>query len=105
MRVRNIYISSFLVVLMLLVASSCSTKKNKWNRRVFHNLTGHYNAYFNGDQALKDAIKDIEINHNDDYTEVLDVYPVGTTETIMSASANLDRSVEKASLVIHKHSM
>ncbi len=90
---------------MLFIGSSCSTKKNKWNRRVYHNLTGHYNAYFNGEQALKEAIKDIEANHKDDYTEILDVYPVGTAETIMSSSSNLDRAIEKASLVVHKHSM
>ena len=72
---------------------------------MFHNITGHYNAYFNGEQALKEAITDIEKTHIDDYTEVLDVYPIGTTETIMSASSKLDRTIEKASLVIHKHSM
>ncbi len=89
----------------MLIGSSCSTKKNKWNRRVFHNLTAHYNAYFNGEEALKEAIKQVEESHLDDYNEVLSVYPVGTTETIMSASTNLDRTIEKASLVIHKHSM
>ncbi|MCK5847243.1 MAG: hypothetical protein KAG84_07385 [Bacteroidales bacterium] len=105
MKIRNIYISSFLIILLLIFGSSCSTKKNKWNRRAFHNVTAHYNAYFNGEQALKEAKKNIEENHIDDYTEVLDVFPLGTTESIMSASSNLDRSITKASLVIHKHSM
>ena len=72
---------------------------------MYHNLTAHYNAYFNGEQALKEAVTEIEKTHKDDYTEVLDVYPVGTVETIMSSSSKLDRTIEKASIVIHKHSM
>jgi len=90
---------------LIFLTSACSTKKNKWNRRAYHNLTAHYNGYYNGEQALKEAITDIEKAHIDDYTEVLDVYPIGTTETLMGASSKLDRTIEKASLVIHKHSM
>jgi tetratricopeptide (TPR) repeat protein len=92
-------------LLLSLVVSSCSTKKNKWNRRVYHNLTAHYNAYFNGVEALKEAKENIAEAHVDDYTQVLDVFQLGTKDAAMASAANLDRAVMKASLVIHKHSM
>ena len=105
LKIRNIHIVTIIGLVLLIFIGSCSTKKNKWNRRFYHNLTAHYNAYFNGNEALKEAVKDIETNNIDDYSEVLNVYPLGNAQTIMSSSSNLDRSVKKASIVIHKHSM
>lgn len=105
MNLRKIYNIFFLGILIAIIASSCSTKKNKWNRRVYHNITAHYNAYFNGVEALKDAKKDIATSHVDDYTQVLDVFQLGTKENVLASAPNLDRAIMKASLVIHKHSM
>lgn len=105
MNIRKIYILLFTGTLLIFLATSCSTKKNKWNRRVYHNLTGHYNAYFNGNEALKVAVKDISLAHVDDYTEVLDVFPLGTPEVAMASVTDLDRTIMKASLVVHNHSM
>ncbi len=105
MNLRKIHKILFLGFLLILIASACSTKKNKWNRRVYHNLTAHYNAYFNGVEALKEAKEDIAANNIDDYTQVLNVFQLGTKESVMSSATNLDRAVMKASLVIHKHSM
>ena len=42
-------------VIALLLLSGCSTKKNTLTRRMYHNLTSHYNIYFNGDMAIKDG--------------------------------------------------
>jgi TolA-binding protein len=91
--------------MLLFLTPSCSTKKNKWNRRVYHNLTAHYNAYYNGQVSLKEAIADIEDQNKDDYTQVLDVFQLGTDEQVKSAYSKLDRAMLKASIVIHKHSM
>ena len=90
MRLRHIHILIILGLIGVFAVSSCSTKKNKWNRRVFHNITGHYNAYFNGNESLKEAIKDIASSHKDDYTEVLDVFQLGTTESALSSAPKLD---------------
>jgi len=105
LNIRRLHIYIFIGLIGLLLASSCSTKKNKWNRRVYHNLTGHFNAYFNGQESLKEAKIDIANAHKDDYTEVLDVFQLGTTADALSSAPKLDRSITKASIVIHKHSM
>ena len=105
MKLRHIHILIILGLIGVFTISSCSTKKNKWNRRVFHNITGHYNAYFNGNEAVKEAVKDIAAAHKDDYTEILDVFQLGTTESALSSAPKLDRGIKKASIVIHKHSM
>ncbi len=105
LNLRKIHISLLIGVVLTLMLSSCSTKKNKWNRRVYHNITSHYNAYFNGHEALKKGINTIVENNKDDYTDILSVFQLGTKEEVTSAIPDLDRTVLKASIVIHKHSM
>jgi len=72
---------------------------------VYHNLTGHYNAYYNGEVSLDEAIVEINKAHKDDYTQVLDVFQLATNEAVQASYPKLDRAILKASLVVHKHSM
>ena len=56
-------ISIVLIVLLI----SCSTKKNMFTSRAYHNLTARYNVYFNAKEALKAGEKAIEAAHKDNY--------------------------------------
>jgi tetratricopeptide (TPR) repeat protein len=87
------------------VLTSCSTKKNKWNRRVYHNLTSHYNVWWNGDQSVKEGEKNLKEAVKDDYTAILPVFNYGTKENALSLNSNMDRAIEKASISIQRHSM
>ena len=42
-----------LLLAVIFLFTGCSTKKNTAMRRAYHNLTAYYNAYFNGNEALK----------------------------------------------------
>ena len=95
-------IITFLAVLML---SSCSTKKNKWNRRVYHNLTSHYNVWWNGDQSVKEGEKALSENVKDNYTDILPVFNYGTKENALSLNSQMDRAIEKSSICVQRHSM
>ena len=95
----------FLGILTVLVLVSCSTKKNKWNRRVYHNLTSHYNVWWNGDQSVKEGEKNLKEAVKDDYTTILPVFNYGTKENALSLNSNMDRAIEKASISIQRHSM
>ena len=89
----------------LMLLTSCSTKKNKWNRRVYHNLTSHYNVWWNGDQSIKEGEKALKENIQDDFTEILPVFDYGTKENALSLNAQMDRAIEKSSICIQRHSM
>ena len=91
--------------MLLFLISACSTKKNKWNRRVYHNLTAHYNGYYNGEVSLDEAIEEIKEAHHDDYTQILDVFQLAKEEDVKASNPKLDRSIMKASMVVHRHSM
>ncbi|MDR1847046.1 MAG: tetratricopeptide repeat protein [Bacteroidales bacterium] len=103
MKKNFIHITSIFILLILI--SSCSTHKDKWLNRNYHALTAHYNAYWNGNVALKDAVSTLDKTHKDDFTRILPVYRLGASKDTSSIKSNTDRAIEKGSKVIQKHSM
>lgn len=97
-------IITFLIVTIVL-NWGCSTRKNTLTRRAFHNLTAHYNAYFNGSQALKQGVKQIQDAHVDNFDRVLPVFRLADESASQSAAPQMDRAVKKAAKVVQKHSM
>jgi len=95
----------FLLLFLLLVQWSCAPTKNTFARRNYHNITSHYNAYFNGKESLKEGIAQLEKAHIDDYTEILEIYQYGDETQSQSVFPQMDRALIKASKVIKKHSM
>ena len=89
----------------LLLLGGCNTKKNTITRRMFHNLTSHYNVFWNGEQSLKEGDKQLKTSVKDDYTKVLRVYNYGTKQDGMSLNSKMDRALEKTSICVQKHSM
>jgi len=87
------------------VSFSCSTKKNTFTRRVYHNLTAHYNAYFNGKEALKEGVAELGKKSKDDFTKILPVFQLGSKADAQSVYNFLDRSLEKGSIVVQRHSI
>lgn len=102
---RNISRVILLSLVSLLILSSCSTKKNKWNRRVYHNLTSHYNVWWNGEQSIKDGEKALKESVKDDFTKVLPVYNYGSKEDALALNSHMDRTIEKSAICIQRHSM
>ncbi len=90
---------------LIFVLFSCSTHKDKWINRKYHSITAHYNALWNGKQALKEGKTTILQNWKDDYTRILPIYINGTNEQAASIKANTDRAIEKGGKVIKVHSM
>ncbi len=84
---------------------SCSPKRNTFARRAYHNLTSHYNVYWNGNESIKNALRYVKQNSADNYNEILPIFQYGTSQQIASINADLDRAQEKASKAIQKHSM
>lgn len=92
-------------VLSLVLLSGCNTKKNTLTRRMFHNLTSHYNVYWNGEKSLQDGDRQLRERVKDDHSEVLRVYNYGTQQDGSSLNSAMDRALEKASICVQKHSM
>ncbi|MEA1874680.1 MAG: tetratricopeptide repeat protein [Bacteroidota bacterium] len=97
------HIIGFLVIVLLVM--SCSTEKNTFISRTYHNITAHYNVYFNGREAYRKGIKRVEDQHSDDFTQLLPVYILGNEETASTISGDMDKAIRKASKTIKYHSI
>ncbi len=94
-----------MILLLVFVLVSCSTKKNSFTRRLYHNLTSHYNVYWNGKEALIQAEKEMEESIKDNYNIILPMFNYGTEAESKTVTPLLDRAIEKGSKTILKHSM
>ncbi|MCL2510545.1 MAG: tetratricopeptide repeat protein [Bacteroidales bacterium] len=105
---RNKFFLASIVMLLVVLcvgASSCSTKKNTFINRNYHNLTAHYNVYWNGNDALVEGYKEFQKNVKDNYTGILPVYNTGNIQEAGLMNASADRALEKGSATIQRHSM
>ena len=94
-----------LSLLTIAVLAGCSTSRNTFPNRAYHNVTCRYNVYWNGNQAMKDAEKELEKISKDNYTATLPIYNYPDKTELGPCLSYLDRTIEKSSKAIHKHSM
>jgi len=101
LKLKNIAIFTGLILFLW----GCSTEKNTAVNRFYHNLTSHYNAYFNGRDQYKVAIKNFEKTYEDDYTKILPIFKYTDKQTASSVTSAMDIAIEKATKVIKFHSI
>ncbi|MBW3467750.1 outer membrane protein assembly factor BamD [Arthrospiribacter ruber] len=63
----------YLLVIVLLTLA-CSSTKNTFTNRMYHNTTSRYNAYFYAYNNILKLEEEIEKNHKEDYSQVLPVF-------------------------------
>lgn len=95
----------FALLSAALLLSGCSTKRNTFTRRAYHNLTSHYNVYWNGQHSLEEGDKQLKTSVKDDYSKVLRVFNYGTKQEAMALNSQMDRALQKTSICVQKHSM
>lgn len=61
---------------LIMVAIACGTKKNTFISRNYQALTTKYNVLFNGQEALKSGIEEINTNYKDDWFQRLPIEPI-----------------------------
>ena len=90
---------------MLALLFSCSVEKNTGLSRAFHDLTSHYNIYFNGKEAFKKGIEKAESSISYDYTNILPIFLYEDESLHSSVTPSMKRAIDKATKVITYHSI
>jgi len=94
-------------VLLGLFSFSCSTQKQKGDvskfKKFYHNTTALYNGYFNANVLLEESFESLENQVTDNYNQPLEVFKYAAAENPQSVYDNLDRAIEKVSVVVHLH--
>lgn len=103
----------FLIPLLALAvfAGGCASQKSREKRsalnRFYHNETAYYNGYFNANVLFEQSRATLAASHQDNYIQVLDVYDYVDVPSPESVAADVDKAIEKLSVVValHKHSV
>lgn len=64
----------FLISLTVFVG--CSTKRDTFKNRTFHNATAWFNTLFNAEKEMDKKMDELEFSYKDNYSEILPVDPI-----------------------------
>ncbi len=90
---------------MLLIITGCSTQKNTSSTRGFHEMCTKYNVGFNAKNSYIEGQKAIDKGAKDDFTQLIEMYPISYKENQTVASSQMERTIEKCRKAIKKHSI
>ena len=105
---RKIYLTFVLkqtLLCLLCLLSACSTQKNTWSSRQYHALTTRYNIRFNGEEAYKRGLLQIEQAHKEDFTKPLMIFPISNHQLGLKATSSMDICIDKCEKAIKQHSI
>ena len=93
------------IFVILLIITGCSTQKNTGATRGFHQMCTKYNVGFNAKNSYIEGQKAIDKGAKDDFTQLIEMYPISYKENQTVASSQMDRAIEKCRKAIKKHSI
>ncbi len=99
------YLYRFSLVVVLFFLAGCTTEKNTAVLRAYHNLTAHYNVYFNGKESLRTGVEKINNSVEDDFSKVLPLYKSSNPTTAKAANSEMENAIMKGSKLIQSHSI
>ena len=103
---KHIHVSRLIILgLAVTSLSSCSTQKNTWATRSFHQTKVKYNILYNGNIAYEEGLKAIRDANKDDYSHILSLYPVSNHQAAQAATSQMDKTIEKCRKCIKLHSI
>lgn len=94
--------SSFVFIFFILI-SACSSERDTFTNRTFHNLTSHYNAYYLADLKISNVEDMVRADYKEDYTQVLPVFIPIDSATIQAGVDTLQSARELASKAVEWH--
>ena len=100
---NRIYI--LFVLGIALAVQSCSTQKNTWASRSFHQTKTKYNIYYNGAISFREGEEAIRQANEDDFSTILNLYPVSNHAAAEASKSQMDRTIEKCRKCIKLHSI
>jgi len=98
----------FIYGLILLFSTSCAVQKRKDEKdgpikKLYHNITAHYNAYFNADVLINESIVALSDQYPDNYTKILPVFDYVAADNPQAVASSLDEAIKKVTVVVNLH--
>ena len=97
------YLVSFVIIGVII--SSCSTKKNTMMTRNYHNLTSHYNIYFNAYETFREGLKKVDLMYQDDFNNIIPITIYSQDAVSNRLRSDMEKTKKKTSKLITTHSI
>lgn len=91
------------VIFFLIFCGSCSSERDTFINRNFHNLTARYNAFYLADLKIQEVETAVQNQYKEDYTQILPVFIPMDSSAISSHAEKLQSARELASKSIDWH--
>lgn len=95
----------FLLAGALALLASCSTQKNTALSRSYHSTKVKYNILYNGNNAYEEGLRQIALAHEDNFQEMIPLYPVSDHKAAESSRTKMETTIEKCRKCIKLHSI
>ena len=89
----------------LTVWMSCSNTKDNFVNRTFHNLSAHYNGYYNARLKMEEGLTNLANNHTDAYDRPLRVFQYADVAKSKSIYPQMEDAMKRTSTVIGRHTI
>lgn len=95
-------IGIFLLFGIVLAISSCGIFKDTKVEEIYQNITARYNGYFNARMLMRDVVENNREVHEDNYTDILDVYEFPSKKQAKQNAPKCDKIIKKCTRVLQK---
>ncbi|HRX10300.1 MAG TPA: hypothetical protein P5210_01560, partial [Draconibacterium sp.] len=102
---RRIFLHTAFFLFLVWVFAGCTTEKNTWSTRTFHNINSQYNVYFNANESVKKGVANIDERLDDDFTRLLPIYKSSSPSAGEMVKSDMNYAIEKCSKLIEIHSI
>src|ERR1035437_3935359 len=102
---KNLRTYKILFILLVVLISGCSTKKNTWLTRNYQATNTRFNVYYNGYVSYNEGLKNILKANKEDYSNIIPMYPISRHSNASAATTNMDLTIEKCRKAIKLHSI
>jgi len=82
---------------------SCSSERNTWTSKAYHNTTAHFNGYYYALEEINKVEDIILTSHVDDYNRILKLYPSFDSTLAKGFDKEIQEAVKMASIAIQRH--
>lgn len=99
--------SLLVVIAIIVLGTSCTTQRSRGElkglKKLYDNTTAHYNGYFNANELLEASFVQLDQQHQDNYNQLLPIYPYVAATNPQAVSPGLDTAIKKVTVVVNLH--
>lgn len=97
----NTFQYRYIPFVILFLFSACAKQNAGIVKQTYHDLTGHYNGYFNANEIYNQQVKSSIAARNENYEQILPLYPIGNVTA--GEGGDYTTAIAKARLSIQTH--